>query len=240
MKIKSTMPAMLMLATTLTAVTVPAQAGKWYVGAALSSIDVDSIDTSSTQAIAGVTRNLNIGSDSDTGINLKIGKTVLETSSGALDIELNYAQSDHDVENIQFQNILFFNGAAEGELEADSLTLRAAYKFKTGTAFQPYVGVGLGLLDLSVDARYGGSIGTAPQSQPPFATGSDEALTVEFRVGTEFKFSDNWVAFAEYSYTNVDDVNFSRLGGGPGGLASTTQEGDFDFDAFTIGLNYKF
>ena len=191
----------LLIAAAITSISMSANAdNSWYVGASLSSVDVDTVDTTSTQQVGGVSRNLNLDSDSDTGVGLKIGKTVLGTSSGYLDVELNYSQSDHDIDTIQFQNNVFTNGRAEGDLEVDSLFLRAAYRFKTGSPFQPYVGLGLGIVDVSVDARYGGSVGSASQSRPPFANGSDEAVAFEIRTGVQYNINKKWAAFAEYSY----------------------------------------
>jgi len=46
--------------------------------------------------------------------------------------------------------------------------------------------------------------------------------------------------FLEYTYTTVDDITFSRIGGGPGGLATTQHSDDFDVDAINLGLNFKF
>ena len=212
----------------------------WYVGVNISSVDLDDIDSQSTSPAAGVTRNLNIGTDSETGFGIKIGKTVHSSAAGELDIELNYAQSDHDVEAIDFLGIPFTGDAAEGELEVESLLLRAAYKFSTGGVVKPYVGLGIGITDLSVDARYGGSIGSASQTAPPFATGSDNAFAIEARVGADWSVSDAISLFAEYSFADVSDIEFERLGGGPGGLAETTQESDFDFEAVTVGINFRF
>lgn len=223
------------------AFSIPAHAEKnsWYVGASLSTVDLGDVDTQSTAPVAGVNRNLDIGSDSDTGFGIKIGKTVLSSATGSLDIELNYSQSDHDVDSVVFQGNPFTGAAVNGELEADSLLIRAAYKFNTGGPVRPYIGVGIGIVDLSVDAQYGGSIGQ-PAGTPPFAAGSDEAFALEFRIGADWEVNKKWSLFAEYSYTDISDVNFGRLGGGPGGLAITNQEGDFDLQAFTVGVNYRF
>lgn len=226
-------------ALTATSFTVNAE-NKWYVGASLNAVDVDQIESSSTAPVAGVTRNLNVDSDSDVGIGIKIGRELLSTKAGSLAVEISYSQTENDVDGIQFQQAIFVDGAAEGEIEVESLLLRAAYTFNTGGAVKPYVGIGVGLVDLSVDARYGGSIGSPRGTQPPFATGSDDAFALEFRVGANYDLNTHWALFAEYSYTDVSDVNFSRLGGGPGGLTLTSQEADFDFQAFTVGVNYKF
>jgi len=44
----------------------------------------------------------------------------------------------------------------------------------------------------------------------------------------------------QYTTTDVDDVEFFRTGGGPGGLATTTQSGDFDFDQVNLGAKFRF
>jgi len=46
--------------------------------------------------------------------------------------------------------------------------------------------------------------------------------------------------FLEYTRTDVDDIEFSRRGGGPGGLATTTQAGDYEFDSLNLGVNFRF
>ena len=54
MKTKSAIPVILLFAVTLATATFSTQAGKWYIGAALSSVDVDTINTSSTQSVQGL------------------------------------------------------------------------------------------------------------------------------------------------------------------------------------------
>ena len=214
----------------------------WYVGVSANQADLDSIETVSTAQVGGVSRNLNLGGDDETGFGIKLGRNVLTQSNGnTLSIELSYSNSDHDIEDIQFQGNNFSSnaGTAEGSLEIETILARAVYKFDLGK-FKPYVGVGIGETDLEVDARYGGSVGQGFQAQPPFATGSDSATAFELRAGVEYSITEQIGVFLEYSTTDVDDVQFSRLGGGPGGLATTTQEGDFDFDSLNLGLSFHF
>jgi len=214
----------------------------WHIGVSLNQADLSEVDTTSTSQVGGVTRIINIDADEETGFGLTLGRTLFTSGNGnALIAELSYASSDHDVENLQFMNNNFLasEGRSEGSAEVETILARLTYKFDLGR-FDPYVGVGIGQSDLEVDVRYGGSIGTAPGTQPPFATGSDSATAFEVRVGVEYEISDNFGLFLEYSATSVDDIEFSRIGGGPGGLATTTQSGDYDVDSLNLGVNFHF
>jgi len=214
----------------------------WYVGINLDTVDVSDVNTASDAPVGNVTRRLDLVSDDDTGIGIKVGRTLFTTNAGhQFSLELNYANSEHDLENIAFMgnNFLASDGRGEGEIEVETLLLRAQYKFELG-AIDPYIGIGIGSVDFSGDGRYGASVGSAPQSQPPFFNADDSASAVQLRLGAEYSLNDNVGLYVEYTNTDVDDVSFARRGGGPGGLATTTQVGDFDFDTFSFGVNYRF
>jgi len=214
----------------------------WYVGINLDIVDVSDVTTQSTTQVAGVTRNLALEPDSDTGIGIKVGKTLFTSANGnEFSLELNYANSEHDLDRITFMtnDFLASAGTAQGEIEVETILLRALYQFELGS-IDPYIGIGIGSVDFSGEGVYGGSIGSIPRTQPPFFDADDSATAVQFRIGAEYDFSDHFGVFLEYSATDVDDIEFLRRGGGPGGLANTTQSGDFDFDTFSIGVNYRF
>jgi len=59
-------------------------------------------------------------------------------------------------------------------------------------------------------------------------------------VGAELGLSETVGVFLEYTFTDVEDLSFSRTGGGPGGLATTTQTADFDTESINLGLNFRF
>lgn len=213
----------------------------WYVGVSVESTDVNDINSVS-EPFAGVARRIDIESDSDTGIGLKFGKTLFTAENGnQISVELSYASSEHDIENIAFMgnDFLASEGRSEGTIEVDTLLLRAMYQFDFGS-FKPYVGIGLGEVDFSVDGRYAASVGTSGQTTPPFATGGDSASAIQYRLGAEYSISSNLGLFIEYTATDVDDIEFLRRGGGPGGLTTTNQQGDFDIDTLGVGLNYRF
>lgn len=213
----------------------------WYIGAQIDSVDISSINTAS-EPLSGVARRIDIDSDSDTGFGLKFGKTLFTTQAGhKFNIELSYTDSEHDIENIAFMSndFLASEGLSEGSIELKTVMLRALYQFNLG-AISPYVGIGVGQVDFNVDGRYGMSVGQGPQTRPPFADGNDSASAVQYRIGAEYHLTSHLGLFIEYSATDVDDIEFSRRGNGPGGLATTTQTGDFDFDTLSVGMNYHF
>ena len=214
----------------------------WYVGLSANSTDLDSIETQSTDQVANVTRRIGIDTDEDTGFGLTVGKTLFTQDNGnKLSVELNYHEASFDLEELRFMNNVFStaDGRASGGTDVETLQIRAKYEFNFG-AFKPYVGVGFGQSDLEVEALYGMSVGSTFTSVPPFADGSDSASSVELRAGLEYQITDSFGGFIEYAQTDVDDIQFSRRGGGPGGLATTTQRGDFEYDSINVGINYKF
>jgi len=214
----------------------------WYVGISANQADLDTVESLSTQQVAGVTRGIGFDTDDETGFGIIVGRNVLtHTNGNKLSVELSYANSDHDLEELRFMNNSFLvsAGAAEGSAEVETILARIKYEFNVGK-FKPYVGFGIGQSDLDVDIRYGGSVGSAPQTQPPFANDGDSATAIELRAGLEYRVSDLVGLFVEYSTVDVDDIEFSRTGGGPGGLATTTQSGDFDVDSVNFGINFHF
>ena len=211
----------------------------WYVGGSIGEADVSDVNTTSAP-IAGVARTIDVESDSDIELGAKIGRTLYTTDTGhEFSLELSYAGSEHDVENIAFLGTDFFtsDGAAEGSVYIDTILLRAVYKFNLGN-FDPYVGIGIGQSDFEFYGRYGPSVGQ--RDTPPFSDGDEGATAVQYRIGLEYGFTEDIGLFVEFTQTDVDDIDFLRVGSGPGGPATTIQEGDFDFDTFSVGANYRF
>lgn len=214
----------------------------WYFGINFNVVDVDDVDSLSTEAVAGVDRNLVVDTDTDTGFGIKFGRKLFTSSAGhRFSVELSYNELSTDVDAIVFQGTLFEAdlGAAAGEIETETILLRALYQFETG-AVDPYIGIGVGQTDLDIEAVYGGSAASVPGTQPPFAFNGDDAFSIQFRVGAEYSFSDRFGIYLEYTRTETDDIEFQRLGGGPGGLALTTQEADLDADSINFGFNFRF
>ena len=213
----------------------------WYVGVNIGEAGLTDIDSTSSEAIGGAVRSLDIDTDSDTSYGFKVGYNVVgheDKGENRFNIELYYQNSDHDIDGITFQE----NDQAfiDGSIDAEIILLRASYEIELG-AIDPYFGIGIGEADLDFDARYGGSVG-AVDGTPPFASGSDSSTAIEFRVGAQYSISKNFSLFLEYSYLTADDITFDRLGSDPdnGILAVTEQSDDFSLDSFNFGVNFKF
>lgn len=216
--------------------------GDWYISAFVQQTDLDTVNTVSTEPVAGVSRNLGLDTDEDTGFGVTFGRTVFKQQNGnSISVELSYNNTDFDPENIIFMgnDFLTSEGASEGSFETETILARAVYRFDLGKV-NPYLGIGIGSTDFEADGRYGGSVGSASQSQPPFVTGSDSATAIEFRAGVEYSFTEAFGVFLEYTTTDVDDIRLTRVGGGPGGLATTDQEGDLSFDSINLGARFRF
>lgn len=221
---------------------VSAAENNWYVSAFVQNSSLDTVNTLSTSAVANVNRRIDLEADDETGFGVTFGRTLFTQSNGnSFSVELNYNSADFDAENIAFMGNDFIakDGRSEGSFETETLLARATYKFNLGT-FNPYLGLGFGETDFEVDGRYGGSVGQANQARPPFITGGDSATAIELRAGIEYTLNDSLGFFVEYTSTDVDDIQFTRRGGGPGGLATTSQQGELSFDSINLGARFSF
>lgn len=214
----------------------------WYVGVAIQSNDLDEVNTVSEQAVGGANRRVDLSADDDTGASITFGREIFEQANGnTLSLELNYNSASFDLDNIAFMGRDFdaAAGQSEGTFDVDTLLARAVYRFELGR-FDPFISLGFGEVDAEPDGRYGGSVGQPNQVQPPFITGSDSASAIEFRVGVEYEINDRFDLVLSYTSTDADDLQFTRRGGGPGGIATTIQEGDVSYDAFSLGAKFSF
>ncbi len=215
---------------------------QWYLGVAIQSNDLDDVNTVSQQSVGGANRRVDLSADDDTGASISFGREIFEQANGnTLSLELNYNSASFDFDNIAFMGRDFdaAAGQSEGTFDVDTLLARAIYRFELGR-FDPFISLGFGEVDAEPDGRYGGSVGQPNQVQPPFITGSDSASAIEFRVGVEYQINDRFDLVLSYSSTDADDLQFTRRGGGPGGLATTTQVGEVSYDSFSLGAKFSF
>lgn len=221
---------------------VSAAQNNWYASVDIQNSDLDTVNTTSTNQVGGLARRIDIETDSDTGFGVSVGRNLYTQENGnTFSLELTYNNTDYDPENIAFMgnDFLTSEGRSEGSFETETILLRTVYQFNLGK-FNPYVGIGIGETDFEVDGRYGGSVGQPNQARPPFITGGDSATAIELRAGLEYSITNSIGLYIEYTTTNVDDIEFTRLGGGPGGLATTTQRGDISYDSINLGARFRF
>lgn len=212
----------------------------WYVSASYNFADTDSVRSTSGTSPGGATRAIGLELDDEDGFSIGIGRTVYQNDAGRVNIEIVYEDLETDISNIIFNGTNFSSsaGRANGSTDISTFSIGANYELKLGK-FTPYAGIAFGNTDVDISGNYGGSIGS-PGGTPPFLTGGDDVNSFIYKVGASYKITNNVDVFAEYKVTEADDIEFTRIGGGPGGLATTRQEGDFEIEGFSLGLKYRF
>ena len=102
----------------------------------------------------------------------------------------------------------------QGDVTTTALFLNAYYDFNSDSAFQPYVGVGIGVSHISVDYSPSG-VSIIDESETKLAYQGKFGLAVVTESG--------WDIFGEYTYRGTEDVSFTnRLF--PGDLSIETRQ----------------
>lgn len=200
----------------------------WYGEISILSADVDDTSLNSTG------RNVTAAFDEDTAFSIAGGYSYEANTLGNIRIEAEYLATENDTESVNFNGNNFpANGqSVGGSIETKTLFLNVTQEFATSSdTFTPYIGVGIGYTDVDSSISYGPTANI---------TDSDNAFAYQVQAGLDVKFTDQLTGFAEYRYVAIDDVDLNRFGGGPGGVQNTSQSGDLDFDAISLGLRYNF
>lgn len=211
----------------------------WYIGSYIGSFDVDDVALNSNSQVNGVqsSRNLAVGSDSDTGFGFTSGYRFEGSQFGAIRIEGELHYSKHDVDSINFNGNQFSEsqGFVDGDIETTSLFINAVQEFDglISDKVRPYIGVGIGLTEFYGDFRYNPNLSARVDDD-------DTALSYQIFLGLDLDLTEKITGFIDYHFVKTDDFDLDRFGGGAGGPASTSQNGDIDLDALTVGLRYSF
>jgi len=200
------------------ALALPAQAdvisdtfgdGNWYAGAGIAPglVFVDDADVSGSV-------NDEIKFDEDFGGLVSFGYKFLSNWR----TELEYAYRNTDVTRTQA------SGAASGEATANTLMWNVLYDFEGFGQVTPYIGAGLGMINLDLE------------NVTPLAGGSsidtdENDFAYQGILGANFDVSENLDLFAQYQYL-ASELDFSTSAG----------SSDVDYDAHTVfvGLRYLF
>jgi opacity protein-like surface antigen len=214
------MPALL-LASAQIATMNTAQAN-WYTESSILNSDLDDTSLNSTG------REVTTTFDEDLGFSSSIG---YEYDNG-LRLEGEYLSTENNSEAVNFNGNVFTGANARGGIETESLFFNVIKGFNTNGTYSPYVGAGVGFSSIESNISYGPGVANI--------TDSDEVFSYQLLAGLDVAFSKKFSGFVEYRLVTTDDVSLSRLGGGPGGLQTTVQEGNIDLSAFAVGLKYTF
>ena len=218
---KKTLVSAILFAGIQVATAANAQAG-WYSESTLLDADVSGTSLNSTG------RNVNAEFESDTAFGGAIGYQY----DGGLRIEAEYLSTENDTSAIVFNGNSFSGNTVAGSLETQSIFVNAIKSFGN-SSIQPYLGVGIGFSKVESNIAYNPTLSASINDD-------DTAFSYQFLAGIDVPFSKSFTGFVEYRYVDISDVSLSRRGGGPGGVATTSQNGDIDFDAFAVGLRYSF
>jgi outer membrane protein OmpA-like peptidoglycan-associated protein len=120
-----------------------------------------------------------------------------------------------------------------GNLSAWSLMANGYYDFNRGGVVQPYVGLGIGIAEVDVDAA---DLDPAPAV---FADGSETGFAWQGMIGLGWQVAPQLIVDLGYRYFSVDGVDFDvTVDTLPPAIFNA--EGDYDQQAVTLGLRYSF
>jgi len=112
-----------------------------------------------------------------------------------------------------------------GEITNTAIFLNGYYDFNRDGQVQPYVGVGIGYADVSVNYNPSG-VSVIDDSEGAFA--------YQLKAGATMRLNEQWDVYGEYTYRATEDVDFNnRLF--PGSL-----EIENESNVISIGVRYRF
>ena len=108
------------------------------------------------------------------------------------------------------------------------------YPLANGSAFQPYVGVGLNYTTFFQE-----DLSSARKAQGFSSLELDDSFGLAFQVGADYMLSDKWMVNAQVRYIDIDTEATVK---GPTALGVQKTKVDVDVDpwVYMVGLGYKF
>lgn len=113
----------------------------------------------------------------------------------------------------------------QGEISTLGVFANAYYDFNKGGQIQPYVGAGIGFVDVDVEYAPSG-IGIIDDGETKFA--------YQLKAGATFVVNESWDVYGEYTYRASDDIETNN-DLFPGSLDIENQQ-----NVFSIGVRYTF
>jgi opacity protein-like surface antigen len=130
--------------------------------------------------------------------------------------------------------------SATGSLTSNNFMVNVLYDFDTGSKWLPYVGLGLGIADVSANNIH-------PSASTPSASyldGSSNKFAVQFIFGVEYAVSDKIGVTIDWRGLWVSNPNFSYGFGCDNALTNCLQTGTTNYDylngALNVGLRVQF
>jgi opacity protein-like surface antigen len=154
-------------------------------------------------------------------------------------VEFEYSYRNNGASTIYTIN---GNQSASGSLTANNYMVNVLYDFDTGSQWVPYIGLGLGMADVSAGNIH-------PSSSVPigsFLDGSSNKFAVQFIFGAEYAVSEKVGVTIDWRGLWANNANFNYGLGctGGGGTTNCAQTGTTNYNywngALNVGLRIKF
>ena len=112
-----------------------------------------------------------------------------------------------------------------GDITSTSVFANVYYDFNSASAWQPYVGAGIGLSDVNVKYNPSGV---------DVIDGGETKLAYQVKAGLTWRVNETWDVYGEYAYRATDDVELDN-DLFPGTLSIENQQ-----NLLSIGARYRF
>ena len=194
-----------------------AAADGWYFSAGTGVNYVPNLKISNSAAAANPTKT-----SSDIGMVI-VGAVGYSFDPIRIEGEFGWRDNAND----KVTTPLFGSSSAGGDLQPVSMMANAYYDFNTGTPFTPYLGAGVGAVDM---------MARIDQSGTTLLNASRVGLGYQGIVGASYKINDALSLKADYRYMATTDID---LPNSPAVGAGTAKLG-YESHAVLIGFIYHF
>ncbi|MEL6857209.1 MAG: outer membrane beta-barrel protein [Pseudomonadota bacterium] len=113
----------------------------------------------------------------------------------------------------------------QGEITNTGVFANGYYDFNQAGSIQPYVGAGIGFVDVSVNYKPSGIT---------VIDDSESKLGYQLKAGATWRLQNQWELFGEYTYRATDDIELDNQ------LFPGTLDIENTQNVFAIGARYKF
>ena len=138
-------------------------------------------------------------------------------------------------------------GAPVGELRVGSLMANVIYDFMPDSKLNPFVGLGVGAIEVhnKVFGQLSGVPAGGQQYQNVSFDDVEQATAAQGIIGVSYALAPNWNLDVTGRYLMSDDMNFNslktRAGGGAGAITDTGRfNGHYNEATATVGVRYTF
>lgn len=185
--------------------------------------------------------------DLDGGSGFTYGAAFGYAFESGLRLEADIARSEADLDGTFQENVQAFipcgespsnpclDGTVDGEYEGLSAIAMAYYDFNTRSALTPYIGVGLGLIDVELEATTPGALNDGPTTPFDLVDGSSTELATRLAAGLAYD-AGTFDMTADYSWTRAGRADL----GGQGAFTTFGFAPRANVHSFTLGARVSF